>query len=424
MQLISICIEKKVYPTEHPALINENFDYSLQNYFGFIKCKVEAPRGLYLPVLPVSYNGKIVFPLCVNCMQANDQKECRCGNSRSFVGTWTTEEVKLAIEKGYKIKQIYEVLHYENQDAKLFSLYINMWLKIKQQASGWPSWCQSEDDKRKYIENYLAHEEVLLDYDSIEKNEALRFIAKIMLNSFWGKMAQRPNQPKVEIVKTYERFWQLATDENIEINSEFMPNDDTALVNWEFINDEDDLVKSYNIAIASYVTAYARIELYKLMEKIEKIRPFSLLYHDTDSVIYYRKLTDPEITCGDYLGDLADEIKKNYGENAKCTAFVSLGPKNYAYEVKKENGIVISEIKSKGITLTGLALEKINFKKMVDMAIKYSIERKTEEIDIPQRQFVLNRHTQIFTRHFDKVYQAVSTKRVINNNNITLPYGF
>ena len=159
------------------------------------------------------------------------------------------------------------------------------------------------------------------------------------------------------------------------------------------------------------------------MEKIEEIRPFSLLYHDTDSVIYYRKLTDPEITCGDYLGDLADEIKKNYGENAKCTAFVSLGPKNYAYEVKKENGIVVSEIKSKGITLTGLALEKINFKKMVDMAIKYSIERKTEEIEIPQRQFVLNRHTQIFTRYLEKIYKAVSTKRVINDN-ITSPYGF
>ena len=58
------------------------------------------------------------------------------------------------------------------------------------------------------------------------------------------------------------------------------------------------------------------------MDRIENIREHSLLYHDTDSVIYYRKLIDPEIECGDYLGDLTDEI------NGKCTSFLSLGPKN------------------------------------------------------------------------------------------------
>ena len=148
-----------------------------------------------------------------------------------------------------------------------------------------------------------------------------------------------------------------------------------------------------------------------------------MLYHDTDSVIYYRKLTDPEINCGDYLGEFADEIIKNYGDGAKCRSFVSLGPKNYAYEVEKENGEVVSEIKAKGIQLTAIALKQISFSGMMEIGKKYSNEGENTQLDIPQRAFRINRNAQIFTKYFDKIYQAVCTKRVINGN-ITLPYGY
>ena len=83
-----------------------------------------------------------------------------------------------------------------------------MWLKIKQESSDWPSWCQSEADKQKYIKNYEEHENIKLNYNNIRKNPGLRYIAKIMLNSFWGKFAQRPNLPKTEIV-TSCNFWEF-----------------------------------------------------------------------------------------------------------------------------------------------------------------------------------------------------------------------
>ena len=411
------------YPISHPILIRENFDYTLQSYFGFVKCQVEAPRKLYLPVLPLVLNDKLFFPLCVSCAEEKCI-DCVC-TDRSMVNTWTSEELKLAISKGYKITEIFEVLHYpENAtSSELFKKYVDMWLKIKQESSGWPSWCLNEEDKQRYIEEYLTSEKVQLEYDKIEKNEALRFIAKIMLNSFWGKLAQRPNQPRTAIINTYDEYFDLITDSDKEITGEIMVTDDVLILTWEYIEPKLDIVKNYNIAVGSYVTAYARMKLYSIMEEIETIRPKSLLYHDTDSVMYIKNINDREIECGDYLGDLTDEIEKNYGKDAKCTQFVSLGPKNYAYIVDVGNGNFKAEIKCKGISLCYNARQIISFEKMMEMAKNFNEEDKTDEIVVPQRQFTLNKHCQIFTRYFDKIYKAVSDKRYIEGDT-TFPYGY
>ena len=163
---------------------------------------------------------------------------------------------------------------------------------------------------KKYINDYEKNEDIKLQYEKIGKNEALRFIAKIMLNSFWGKLAQRPNQSRNEIINNYDDYFDLITCYNKEVTGEIMVTDDVIVITWEYIEDFYDIVKNYNIAVASYVTAYARIKLYSIMEEIENIRPFSLLYHDTDSVIYVKNTKDREIKCGDYLGDLTDEIEK------------------------------------------------------------------------------------------------------------------
>jgi hypothetical protein len=47
------------------------------------------------------------------------------------------------------------------------------------------------------------------------------------------------------------------------------------------------------------------------------------------------------------LGELTDEVVKDYGEKAKCIGFASLGPKNYSYEIRKEDGSIVTPIKKK-----------------------------------------------------------------------------
>jgi hypothetical protein len=40
-----------------------------------------------------------------------------------------------------------------------------------------------------------------LDPNKIEYNPGMRALAKLMLNSFWGKFAQRPNMAKTEQIR-------------------------------------------------------------------------------------------------------------------------------------------------------------------------------------------------------------------------------
>lgn len=74
----------------------------------------------------------------------------------------------------------------------MFTGYINTFLKIKQEASGWPDWCRTEEEKAKYIANYHKHEGIEMEPEKIVKNIGLRSLSKLMLNSFWGRFAMRP----------------------------------------------------------------------------------------------------------------------------------------------------------------------------------------------------------------------------------------
>ncbi len=70
--------------------------------------------------------------------------ECRHSEEkRSFWGTFTTMEVLKAIEKGYKVLEIHEVWHFEKTSSDLFSEYVNYFLRLKQESSGYPDWVKT-----------------------------------------------------------------------------------------------------------------------------------------------------------------------------------------------------------------------------------------------------------------------------------------
>ena len=89
---------------------------------------------------------KAFVPLCRTCAENYSHKKClHTEDERSFTGSWVSDELKTAVEKGYVIKQMYEVWHFAKtryvQQTKyggIFTEYINTFLKLKQEASGWP----------------------------------------------------------------------------------------------------------------------------------------------------------------------------------------------------------------------------------------------------------------------------------------------
>ena len=170
----------------HPEIITENFD-DISTYFGLIKCTVLPPKGLLHPVLPYRTKDKLMFPLCKTCTDTLNQNPCtHTEQERAILGTWCHVELMKAIEKGYKILKIHEVWHFPVHTDELFKEYVNTFLKIKQEASGYPKDCVTDEQKQAYIEEYYEHEGIRLDPEKIEYNPGLRSLAKLMLNSLWG----------------------------------------------------------------------------------------------------------------------------------------------------------------------------------------------------------------------------------------------
>ena len=128
-----------------------------------------------------------MFPLCKTCADTLNQNPCtHLDEERAILGTWCHVELMKAIEKGYEVLEIHEVWHWEQTTDELFKDYVDTFLKIKQEASGYPKHCVTDEQKQHYIDEYYEHERIRLDPSKIEYNPGLRALAKFALNSLWG----------------------------------------------------------------------------------------------------------------------------------------------------------------------------------------------------------------------------------------------
>ena len=294
----------KKYPIGHPEkkLLPEKYD---NNWYGFIKCKILAPRELYHPVLPQKIkcekSEKLMFPLCISCAKSKQQERCQHNeNDRSFIGTWTTDEVNKAIEKGYRIIEIYEVWHFENSSYDLFKDYIKKFMKLKLESTKYNFKNDEEEITfRNKVKNILD-----IDLGELNENAGLRAIAKMCLNSLWGKFGQRNNMNQCKYVTDINEFYQVVLDDTIgNLNMNFITDE---MVQMSYTYKDQFVNNSYNtnIYVACFTTSSARLMLYEKLDYLNK----QVLYFDTDSIIYIDSPNGNEIKTGDMLGELTDEL--------------------------------------------------------------------------------------------------------------------
>ncbi|GBN72881.1 hypothetical protein AVEN_272306-1 [Araneus ventricosus] len=218
-----------MYPVGHPEIITDDFG-SIDEYFGLAMCKVLPPRGLYLPVLPIRCKGKLMFPLCNTCVESLNQNPCTHNDEeRAIIGTWMTEEIKLAVRKGYQVAKIYEVYHFSESSTSLFKTYIDTFLKIKQESSGYPA--ERTTDVQKDVQK--MKEGVKLDAANISKNPGRRQVAKLALNSFWGRFGMNVNKTQLTYVHTLPQFNKLLADPTKNIKDIYLPTEEVAAIVWE-----------------------------------------------------------------------------------------------------------------------------------------------------------------------------------------------
>lgn len=338
---------------------------------------------------------------------------------RCIEGTWVTVEIHEAIKQGYKIVDIYEVWHWENTEkynpesksGGIFTEYINMFLETKQEAGGYPDNVISDEEKEKYIKKYFDHEGIKLDKDKINYNKGLRSISKLMLNSLWGRFGMNTNKTQYKIISSALEWYEMITDDQYVIHDVDLSHPELIQVFYSLNENIHDGGIQTSVTLAAFVTAHARLKLYNELKKIGN----SVLYFDTDSIIYISREGEYNPCIGEFLGEFTDEIKKSDADH--IVEFISAGPKNYAFLL--DNGKTNCTVK--GFTLNYLSSLVINYNSIKEIVIEDRNKKiKTEQIKFSRDKKNWDIKTDIIT----KLYGFVYDKRVIKENYITYPYGF
>jgi len=232
-------------------------------------------------VLPVRVKDKLMFPLCCKCAEEQLEapmleRSCRCPHSDvdwEFTGTWCTPELIEAKEKGYDIVTIYEVYHFpeDQRETGLFANYVDKWYQLKMEASGWPKNVDTDEKKRRFLQEFKDREGIELNYEELENggNSGLRSLAKLMLNSMWGKFGQRTNKTQVAHFTSPDDFHEFLQSDryNIQKFQSYPNNEDILDMFYTHKEDDIEINGRTNIFVAAFTTCLARLMLYHELDK-------------------------------------------------------------------------------------------------------------------------------------------------------------
>lgn len=179
-------------------------------------------------------------------------------SQRILRGTWRTPEILKALEMGYRVLHIHEVWHFpeDQRQTGLFAPYVNDWLKIKQESSGWPSWTSGDPEKEnEYIRNYQEREGILLDRTKISKNPGRKTTAK--------KFREKMNKMKTVQCTQARELLALFNNPLIDISMVRILSTDLSEVAYRRDDEDTDKGTKTNIFIAALTTCQARLKLYE-----------------------------------------------------------------------------------------------------------------------------------------------------------------
>jgi hypothetical protein len=206
-----------------------------KNLVGFVECDVHIPDDCYLPPLPLkTQEGKLIFPT---------------GN---LSGTWNTSELKLLSRVGGKIVRSRQSLWYET--TACFARFVRQLYKLRDKKS--PTW-----------------------------NVGLDWIAKILMNSLYGKFAMVEERSRI-VIHPDSPDGLACVDLEADIWTE------ECYVSADYVIPQ----------LSAHVTALARARLWELLQHVLD-KGGRIYYTDTDS----EAISGVRIETGDGLGDLKHE---------------------------------------------------------------------------------------------------------------------
>lgn len=398
-------------------------------YFGFVKCHVIPNNKDLIGLLPKrdEETGRLFFPVY------------------PMTGCWFTAELYLAVQKGYEITEIYEVYHWDerNRSKEHIKPYVDYFFRMKQESEGWvKSGASSEnptEEEKLEIQEKLYQQNGNIGKIRIEKVKLdciLRALAKLLLNTLWGKWAQKAAKRLQHTIYGSQQLLDLLNNPKVETKSCQFRETSLSIFNASYKIKDEFLpsVKHGNLFIAAAVTATARCRLHK---KMIELGEENIIYCDTDSlVLKYKESVMGKIT-GVGLGQWTNEYPKHH-----ISHFYGLAPKLYSLKLhEKKDGEGYETFRAKGVQLT---IE--NQKKLTFDAVKPLIEDlvcgKNEKSTISVDNFNIFTNStnnalpfgQVYTRKNQKQIRSIMSKRdveLVNHidwENITeiqtFPFGY
>jgi hypothetical protein len=399
------------------ALLNGSF-------CGLVKCDVECPKDLYVPLLPSKNDRKsLIFDLADKVNQ-----------------TYASPELSYALENGYKITKLYNTYSYEAKTG-IFKDYVACFYQMK--ITNTKHYTQEEcSNLNKSFEAKGLN--ICIKSEDTCDNPGLRGVAKLFLNSLWGKFGTREIMTEYSYARSMREYYSFTSNDKIKVLNLHVIHDNLIEVLYERnanLTDPPDYVSPIT---AVFTTSNARVRLAKFMKILH---PEQLFYCDTDSC-YFRydpnniKHVDPrtaklpdKVELGDGLGQWEMEVwdgKRWCATGCKCLGMQHHCPKN-------------DFLKAKGITIDFNNKDIITFNNMARIA------QGMNKIPIDQQQNLLNKKDLIkhniefietkarFTFKFDKknkdmvTYDNSEMTKIIQNtaglkryviDNVTYPYGY
>ena len=217
-------------PIGFPTFFNGNIRSIDLNAFGFFYCKIIAPDNIKHPIIQthVKTNGiRTVSP----------------------IGAWEDMIFSAEMDNAMKFGYQFEILWgYTFKKEHVFKNYVD------------------------YLYNFR------LNYP---KSDPMNFIAKILLNSLYGRFGMNDNFSEINII--HKDYYPDFENKYFNVIIDKIDLEDYILVeikNSDNIIEDENSTHNINVGIASAITAYSRI----LMSQFKNNPKINLYYTDTDSI--------------------------------------------------------------------------------------------------------------------------------------------
>lgn len=303
--LYPFVMENNVMPIGNPTFFQGNIRKLDKDAFGFFYCKITSPEYLEHPILQthvkINKTLRTIAPL----------------------GTWNDMIFSAEMDNAMKLGYTFEILWgYTFKAKNVFKDYVDTLYKLRSQYP---------------------------------KTDPMNLIAKLLLNSLYGRFGMDDSFVDITIFDDYKSFkkWYEINNESfissIELGDKILVQhkSENKVQHTELYGNLE--THNVNIGIAAAITAYARMH----MSKFKNNSKYKLFYTDTDSV-YLDKPLDDSMVSSTILGKMKLENTFNKA--------IFLAPKVYYLETIDDKVIYKVKGLKHEVELTKDDFENLMFK--------------------------------------------------------------